>query len=107
MNYLRYWTKYVHKEEVKGEGIKNGNESTSHYVISIIIVFAPIECIGAKPHTSSLTRKANQLLASLTPFLLLKQNHFAKLCFQTCARGMAKSTLKDGAHPLPYAKTRY
>ena len=60
-----------------------------------------------KPDASSLTRKANQLLASLTPSLLLKQNHFAKLCFQTCERGIAKPTLEDGAHPLPYAKTRY
>ena len=58
----------------------------------LFIVFAPIECIGAKPHTSSLTRKANQLLASLTPSLLLNQNHFAKLCFQTCERGIAKPT---------------
>ena len=106
MNYLRYWAKYVRKGKVKDEGIKNGNESTSHYVISIIIVFAPIECIGAKPDTSSLTRKANQLLASLTPSLLLKQNHFAKLCAHP-RRGMAKPTLEDGAHPLPYAKTRY
>ena len=46
-------------------------------------------------------------MASLTPSLLLKQNHFAELCFQTCERGMAKPTLEDGAHPLPYAKTRY
>ena len=60
-----------------------------------------------KPDASSLTRMANQLLASLTPSLLLKQNHFAKLCFQTCERGIAKPTLEDGAHPLPYAKTRY
>ena len=60
-----------------------------------------------KPDASSLTRKANQLLASLTPSLLLKQNHSAELCFQTCERGMAKPTLEDGAHPLPYAKTRY
>ena len=60
-----------------------------------------------KPDNSSLTRKANQLLASLTPSLLLKQNHFAKLCFQTCERGMAMPTLEDGAHPLPYAKTSY
>ena len=107
MNYFRYWARYVRKREVKGGGIKNRNESTSHCIISIIIVFAPIECIGAKPNTSSLTRKANQLLASLTPSLLLKQNHFAELCFQTCERGMAKPTLEDGAHPLPYAKTRY
>ena len=60
-----------------------------------------------KPGASSLMRKTNQLLASLTPSLLLKQNHFAKLCFQTCERGMVKPTLEDGAHPLPYAKTRY
>ena len=71
----------MHKGEVKGEGIKNENESTSHYVISIIIVFAPIECIGAKPHTSSLTRKANQLLASLTPFLLQKQKSLCRTLF--------------------------
>ena len=41
MNYLRYWARYVRNGEVKGGGIKNGNESTSHCVISIIIVIAP------------------------------------------------------------------
>ena len=29
MNRLRYWARYVHKGEVKGGGIKNGNKSTS------------------------------------------------------------------------------
>ena len=29
MNCLRYWARYVHNGEVKGEGIKNGNDSTS------------------------------------------------------------------------------
>ena len=29
MNCLRYWARYVRKGEVKGEGIKNGNESAS------------------------------------------------------------------------------
>ena len=29
MNCLRYWARYVHKGEVKGGGIKNGNKSTS------------------------------------------------------------------------------
>ena len=27
MNCLRYWARYVQKGEVKGGGIKNGNES--------------------------------------------------------------------------------
>ena len=29
MNCLRYWARYVRKVEVKGGGIKNGNESAS------------------------------------------------------------------------------
>ena len=29
MNCLRYWARYVRKGEVKGGGIKNGNESAS------------------------------------------------------------------------------
>ena len=29
MNCLRYWVRYVRKGEVKGGGIKNGNESAS------------------------------------------------------------------------------
>ena len=33
MNCLRYWARYVRKREVKGGGIKNGNESASQILL--------------------------------------------------------------------------
>ena len=46
------------------------------------------------------------VMGRLTPSSLwLNQNHFAKLCFQRCDRGIAN--LEDGALPLAFAKTRY
>ena len=52
MNCLRNWARYVHKGEVKGGGIKIGNESTSWIlllyspfrVITISVVAPPIDC---------------------------------------------------------------
>ena len=48
MNCLRNWARYMHKGEVKGRGIKNGNESASW----ILLLDSPFRIITISVGTS-------------------------------------------------------
>ena len=47
MNCLRYWARYMRKGEVKGEGIKNGNESASWNIFVPTIYIYIYICLSA------------------------------------------------------------